>query len=46
LYEIGAELQEQASEKVEEAKENASELAADAQQKGEGKRLRFQRKIS
>jgi vacuolar-type H+-ATPase subunit H len=34
-------VKEQASEKVDEAKDKASELAADAKEKGEGKYLRF-----
>jgi F0F1-type ATP synthase membrane subunit b/b' len=34
---LGAELKEQASEKVDEAKDKASEVAADAKEKGHGK---------
>jgi hypothetical protein len=34
---IGAELKDQASEKVDQAKDKANELASDAKKKGEGK---------
>jgi F0F1-type ATP synthase membrane subunit b/b' len=36
---IGAELKEQASEKVDQAKDKANELASDAKKKGEGRKL-------
>jgi hypothetical protein len=42
---LGAELKEQASEKVDEAKDKASELASDAKQKGEGNSSYFRNKI-
>jgi F0F1-type ATP synthase membrane subunit b/b' len=37
LHQKGAELKEQASEKVDQAKDKANELASDAKKKGEGK---------
>ena len=38
LRRIGAELQEQASEKVDQAKDKANEVASDVKKKGEGKK--------
>jgi F0F1-type ATP synthase membrane subunit b/b' len=44
LPQKGAELKEQASEKVDQAKDKANELASDAKQKGAGKENYFQKK--
>lgn len=41
LRRIGAELKDQASEKVDQAKDKANELAADAKKKGEGKQSSY-----
>ena len=37
LYRTGAQLKDQAAEKVDQAKDKANELASDAQKKGQGK---------
>ncbi len=45
LYYVGAELLEQATHKVEEIKNQATEVAADAKENVEGKCVHFQRRI-
>lgn len=44
ILQLGAELKNQAADKLDEAKGKANELAADAKQKGQGKENSFSRR--